>query len=193
MMPFACMTGRVRRGAPALASALLALVLSAAAFQVGADEALEDRLKAAFIYHFTQFIEWPELRDSESFSVCVLGDSATFASLDAIAGKSTQGRTLTVTHFRKERDLDSCQVVFLRPPDPGGDKTQLRAFAAHHILTVSDSAGFTAAGGIVQFFLEENHVRFAINTDAAGRAGLVISSKLLRLAKVVRDGEQVGE
>jgi hypothetical protein len=166
---------------PALVAALLACMPAFSG--VTGQPSTEYRIKAAFLYNFTSFVTWPEdPADGAGFTLCVLGDDPFGNLLDKLAGKSVNGRQLVIRRLGSLALLDQCKLVFISVAsnDQTGD-----ALALLHelpVLTVSDIRGFTELGGIIEFRVIANKVRFDINLSAAEAAGLTISSKLLSLA-----------
>jgi hypothetical protein len=146
-------------------------------------------LKAAFLYNFATFVEWPPetFPDARApFTVGVLGRDP-FGDLleETFRGKTVGGRRIAVKRSRDVDDLRSCQLVFL----PEGEATAraLNALKGASVLTVGESDGFAEDGGCVNFYIDGLRVRFEINPEAAKRANLKISSKLLRLARLVAE------
>ena len=172
-----------------LATALLLILLLSAPVTGMADEAqyTEYRIKTAFLYNFSRFTSWPEatLQDRSEFSLCTLGNTLFRAQLDTLIGKTVHSKTLVVKQFDRPEELVDCQLVFLSQSDELTET--LWILKELPVLTVSDAATFTEKGGIIQFELVDNKVRFRINVDAARTAGLTISSKLLSLAISVTD------
>lgn len=164
-------------------AALLIALLSTPATSM-ADEApdTEYRIKAAFLYNFSRFTVWPEetLQGRSEFSLCTLGSTRLREQLDTLAGKTVHNKTIVVKHFDSMEDVLDCQLVFIGELD---DLTEtLWTLKAQPVLTVSNDEGFTEDGGIIQFKLIDNKIRFRINVDAAKSSRLAISSKLLSLA-----------
>ncbi len=157
-----------------------------------ANDALENRLKAAFIYNFTQFIEWPDTFGSDTLNICALGKNALSKELATVEGKYAQGKPIAVKYLNDDKYIGQCHVLFVRVSNSNYRASLLQILEESPVLTVSDSKGFVGAGGIIQFFLDNNRVRFAINNDAAERAGLSVSSKLLSLARIVSVDEMAG-
>ncbi len=155
-----------------------------------ASTSVEYRIKAAMLYNFTRFIQWPAGGQNAAgqMAVCVLGQDPFGEALDAVAGKQTQGKVLVVRRVGGPDDLAGCQVVFVSASESARAGSILRRLADLPLLTVSDMQGFTQMGGMIGFTLLQNKVRFGINLEAARRAGLSISSKLLRLAVDVEEG-----
>lgn len=162
---------------------LAALLLSVPALAVADDKQIpEYRVKSAFLYNFSRFVTWPEttLQDRTEFSLCVIGTDPFGTQLDKLTGKPVHDRTLVVQRLSSLTLLDDCQLVYI------GKNTALSEalmiVREQPVLTVSEAADFIEQGGIIQFKLVHNKVRFRINLDAAKTAGLSISSKLLSLA-----------
>jgi YfiR/HmsC-like len=143
----------------------------------------EYRIKAAFLYNFTSFVTWPEDKAGVAgFTLCVLGDDPFGNLLDKLAGKSVKGTQLTVRRLQNLALLDQCNLVFISEIANGETGDALALLQGLPVLTVSDTRGFTELGGIIEFRIIANKVRFDINLKAAESAGLSISSKLLSLA-----------
>lgn len=160
--------------------------------------ATEYEIKAAFLYNFAKFVEWPPsvFTDSKQpFNICVLGADPFGRSLDdAVLGKTVASHPVAVTRARLVQELPDCHILFIAGAQRSSLSEILGRFRGKNVLIVGETEDFASTGGTIQFVLEGNHVRFAINPDAAERAGLKISSKLLALAVVVRDSqERAGE
>jgi hypothetical protein len=154
------------------------------------DVSEEFRLKAAFVTRFPQFVEWPAdvMTGDRTFDLCVLVPNPFGGALeDLVRGELLGTRLITVRTVSQADDLGRCHVLFL--PD-GGTRREgvLRRIGTRPILTVSDAPRFLDEGGMVQLRLASRKVRFDVSTAAASRAGLRISSQLLRLAASVRVG-----
>ena len=152
---------------------------------------LEHEVKAAFLFNFAKFVEWPPdgtREPGDGFTICVADDEAFAEVLDrAVTGKTVEGRVLTVRRLQPADDVRSCRILYTGSADSPRLASLLKSLRSAAVLTVGAAPGFTRRGGIINFILEDNRVRFEINPDAAGRAGLRISSKLLQLATIVRD------
>jgi hypothetical protein len=143
----------------------------------------EYRIKAAFLYNFTSFVTWPkDPAGASGFTLCVLGDDPFGNLLDKLAGKSVNGSRLEVRRLGGLALLDQCKLVFISATSRDQIGDALALLQELPVLTVSDIRGFTARGGIIEFRIIANKVRFDINLGAAESAGLSISSKLLSLA-----------
>ncbi len=166
-----------------LAALLLVLLTSVPATgMTDSTQQAENRIKTAFLYNFSRFAVWPKaaLRGRSEFSLCTLGSTKISKQLDSLTGKSVHGKTIFVKHFDKPEDVAECHLVFIGELS---DITEtMWILSEQPVLTVSDAAAFTEKGGIIQFKLVDNKVRFRVNVDAARASGLTISSKLLSLA-----------
>jgi hypothetical protein len=173
----------------ALMAAAPARVLAA---DGGADQApTEYQVKAAFLYNFARFVEWPPrvfASSSAPLGVCVLGDDPFGEALDrAVLGKTLSDRALKVRRGKKLQELGGCEIMFISASERSRLPEILSELRYASVLTVGETEDFAARGGGVQFTLEDNHVHFIINVDATERAGLKLSSKLLSLAHVVHE------
>lgn len=150
----------------------------------------EAEVKAAFLYHFTGYVEWPASAfesSSSPFVIGVLGKSEVLSSLqNVVRGKNWNGRSFAVRRVDTAKEMRECQVLFVAGAEAKRLPQILEILGDAPVLTVGESEGFAQKGGIINFFMEQSRVRFEINPDAAKRAHLTISSKLLNLAKVVR-------
>ncbi len=165
----------------AIAAALLMPV------PASAQDVTEPALKAAFIYNFAKFTEWPAdvVPAGEPFVMCVLGDAAVGEALErAVKGRDLGGRT----HGRvavgvAERPQRGCHVLYVSGVTAGQAAQLVAGLRDAPVLTISDVEGFTELGGIAQFFFEHGQLRFSVHLESAKRARLQISSRLLALAK----------
>lgn len=150
----------------------------------------EYEVKAAFLYNFTKFVEWPTEATTDSgatFSLCVLGEDPFGKAFDSIQGEKIINKKLVINRFKELHDIEKCRILFISESEEKRLTQILKSLKGLHILTVSDTEGFAQQGVIINFYLEQNKVRFEINVDAARRSGLKISSKLLNLARIVYD------
>jgi YfiR/HmsC-like len=169
---------------------LLCLLLAAGRERSGAQSTDEEyRVKAAFIFHFAQLVDWPpETRTgaANSLFLCTIGDDPFQGALEStVAGKAVGDRILVVRHLKQADDVQACHVLFLGKAESKRIPTLLTNLHNAPILTVGESPGFLGAGGMICFVLEDNNVRFGINLDAAASAKLKIGSRLLILAQTV--------
>jgi hypothetical protein len=169
-------------------SSLLALVLLATS-SAGQDlEKVQLSVEAAYLYHFTRFVEWPPT--DAPLTVCVVGRDPFGAALDlAMHGKRARGRPLAVRRLAGPGEARACNVAFLpaAAEDRLGELTD--AVEGSPVLLVGDAPEFARRGGMIGFYRDQDRVRFEINPVAAEAAGLRISSRLLGLSTVVtREG-----
>jgi len=171
----------------------LALVLLLAAWlscspAVCADErATESQVKAAFLYNFANFVSWPK-PIGDRFRLCVIGSDPFGEHLDPLIGRSVHDSILVIEQYDSADDLHDCHLAYISPSLQPNLAQVLAKLAGQPILTVSDIAAFTDAGGMIGLKVFDNNVRFDINTEAADTAGLSISSKLLSLSSPVNTG-----
>ncbi|MGH8058533.1 MAG: YfiR family protein [Candidatus Entotheonellia bacterium] len=151
----------------------------------------EYQIKAAFLYNFAKFVEWPSRalpESSASITLCVLGEDPFGADLDrTIEGKTINGRAPVTRRLKTLQGVDVCQILFISASERRRMGQILEALKDKSLLTIGETEPFARLGGVINFTMEQDKVRFEINVDAAERKGLKISSKLLKLAKVIRD------
>ena len=151
----------------------------------------EYEVKAAFLYNFAKFVEWPASALPSEHSPLVIGilgeDPFGHFLDDVVRGKNVNGHEFRILRSQRLEDLKDCQILFISSSENRHLSELLESLAGKSILLVGETGTFAQLGGTIDFVLQENHVRFKVNVDAAGRARLKISSKLLALAEVVRD------
>jgi hypothetical protein len=151
----------------------------------------EYQIKAAFIYNFTKFVEWPNdafSSASDPMVIGILGDDPFGNALDqAVKGKSVDGHRLVIKRFPKPKDIDKCHILFVCASESRRIDKAIDAVRGSCALTVGESDEFAQRGGIIGFTLADNRIALEINVDAEKRERLKISSKLLKLARIVRD------
>ncbi|MES1254565.1 MAG: YfiR family protein [Acidobacteriota bacterium] len=146
-------------------------------------------VKAAFIYNFARFTEWPALASAAPIVVCVVGQDAIAAALvKTFGGQSIGGHMLDTRLSQDSATWRACHVLFVADLVTRQSADGLGAVKALPVLTVSDGKGFAQAGGIIELFVEGGRMRFVINVDAVERSRLHISSRLLGLATIFRNG-----
>jgi hypothetical protein len=180
---------RLRNSNPAAvaAGAVLLLAVGALPTRAGDSRLSEYQVKALDLFNFTKFVDWPAgsfADDRSPFGICVLGDDPFGKFLDQILeGEQINGRKLAIQRLRRVAEPKSCQILFVS----GSEKEVARTLASlgPGVLTVGEGEAFRRAGGVITFVLENRRVRFDINQRAAGSARLVISSRLLKVARTV--------
>ncbi len=150
----------------------------------------EYQVKAAFLYNFIKFVEWPNeaLQDtSNTITIGILGKSPISAALKSIEDKGVKKHKLVIKHFKKHKDLELCHVLFISQSARKSLNEVLEKLQGSSTLTISEVEEFPRFGGMINFIIVESKVRFEINIEAAEKANLKISSKLLRLARIFRE------
>ncbi len=152
----------------------------------------EEEVRGAFLYNFTRFVEWPPAPGpkGEHFRMCVVADEPFTQIVEAIVkGESVGDRPLVVVNPATPEEARACQVLFLSHAEQERAQRMLSAVRDLPVLTVGDAPQFLQAGGAIQFVLENRRLRFDISLPAVERAGLRVSSNLLRVARTIN---QVG-
>jgi hypothetical protein len=193
----AILEARPRRGrAGALAIAWLLLLLPGR-LVAAADRPLvtsEYAVKAAFLYNFAKFVEWPAAAfrgPRDPMTLCVLGEDPFGGELDqTVDGKTALGRPIVVRRFAQPAGLEECRILFVSSSEGPRFARVLAAVGGRAMLTVGEEEAFARAGGIISFVVRQNRVRFQIDRAAAARAGLILSSRLLEVAEAVTEGER---
>jgi hypothetical protein len=152
-------------------------------------EPSEYQVKAVFLYNFSHFVAWPARESStviRPFTICVLGADPFEQNLDeAVRGEHVAERSLLVRRIREPSEAVDCEILFIARSE-GNDLDKVLTAVAHRtVLTVSELEGAAQRGVMIQFVNENNKIRLRINDDSARAAGLIVSSKLLRLADIV--------
>jgi hypothetical protein len=168
-----------------VAAALLASTLLPAAAPGASELAAptEYQVKAAFLYNFAKFVEWPDAQPRAPFVIGVLGEDPFGPVLDqTVTGKTVMSRPFAVRRLADAADAPQVDILFIAASERARLPEVLGRLRGANVLTVGDSESFVDRGGMVGFRTAGNMVRFDINLREANRAGLKISSQLLRLA-----------
>lgn len=178
-----------RIAALALCIGLLALASPIRAQSTDASGSSEYLIKAGFIYNFAKLMEWPAQAFSQPTSPIVIGVLGTdpFQGMldDVLRGKQVNGREFVVKHLKWGDDLRSCNILFVSSSEKVHVDEMFHLIKGLPILTIGDTPGFAERGGIINFVVEDNKVRFEVNVKAARQANISISSRLLALARIV--------
>ena len=162
-------------------------LVSAPRFTAAAEDPHE--VKADMLYNIAKFIRWPEHCFDQTHGqlvITIIGEDPLAEALAAtLSTRSINGHPVFVRVVRRVQDVAGSQIVYIAASEAGRMREVLRAMEGSPALTVADSTGFVAVGGMVDFANENERVRFEINQTRAERAGLRISAKLLALARVV--------
>jgi hypothetical protein len=147
-------------------------------------------LKAAFLYNFANFAEWPvdALAPGQRLSLCVIGDGAVADALvQAVQGRGVDNHELRAEALATDGPILGCHLLYISGLDPKASAQLLDALNGKSVFTVGDGDRFAEAGGVAQLILENGRVRFLVNMAAARRARLKISFKVLSLATIIKD------
>jgi hypothetical protein len=151
----------------------------------------EYALKAVFLYRCSQFVEWPENAFSDSGSplvIGILGSDPFGNAIDAtVKGEVVNGRKVVVQRYDGISDVKDCHILFICNSEEERVDEVLEGIRNQHILTIGDTAGFASRGGMVEIDIERNKLQAKVNLRSAKASGLTISSKLLRLAKIIEE------
>ena len=149
----------------------------------------EYQIKAAFLYNFAQFVEWPPEAFPETATplvVGVLGDDPFKGFLaELLRDEKAGNRPLRIEYHRRVEEIKQCHILFISNSESNRLEQVLARLKNRSILTVGEAEGFANNGGMIRFIAEGGKVRFRINNEAARAVRLTISSKLLRLADIV--------
>jgi uncharacterized protein DUF4154 len=153
----------------------------------------EYQVKAAYLFNFGQFVEWPVAAyasPNAPFVIGILGDDPFGGALEAVVrGESLRGHPLAIRRFRNPEDVTDCNILFIGRSEAARLEQTLQSLRGRHILTVTDAAGAEGRAAIIVLLNENNRIRMRINVAEARANDLVISSKLLRPAEVVGNGD----
>jgi hypothetical protein len=167
---------------------LIALLAAAHVFgaPAPAPAPTDSEVKAAFLCGFAEFVEWPSLGKTDPVTIGILGQDP-FGPLleETVKNRALQNRSILLRRISTFPEALRCQIVYVSASEKHNLEETLRVLGRANILTVSDIEGFAERGGMIGFTLQQKRVRFSINTEAVDRAGLQISSRLLKLAHLV--------
>ena len=167
--------------------AFLALAASISYVRAQAPEAGEYPVKAAFLFNFAKFVDWPAdafKGPTDPIAICVLGRDPFGTALDdVVRNKTVANRGFVVRAVSDAQQASKCQIVFVTASERKHFRSLLEELKGRSILTVGEAEDFTASGGVINFKLKDARVRIEIDAEAAERARLRISSKLLSLAE----------
>lgn len=148
----------------------------------------EYAVKAAYLYNFAKFVEWPPgafSKNDAPLVICIASDNPFGDTLTVISNKTVDNHPVEVRNTSVMASFDRCHIIFISRAEQGRFKTVLAKLARLPILTVSDISGFAQFGGMIELFEAEQRIRFNININAARQANLRLSSQLLKLATIV--------
>jgi hypothetical protein len=150
----------------------------------------EMAIKAAFLVNFAKFTEWPRLAPNAPLLICIVGDAAMRSTVaDLAKGQMVDSHSIEAAQPADNDSIASCQILFIPGAVVARSSALLQKLKEAPVLTVSDAPRFSETSGIVEFFVEKERMRFAINVDALQRTTVHVSSRVLGLAKIVRENE----
>jgi hypothetical protein len=156
---------------------------------VRAQIAQEYQVKAAFVYNFTKFVEWPPQSSNGPqvpFTICTLGKNPLVDALaEAVKGKRAAGRAIMMRAIKGKEEARGCHILFIGFSERKQLRSILDETSGRNVLTIGDMDGFTAEGGVINLKLDSEKIRIQVNLHAADKQQLQISSKLLGLAEIV--------
>ena len=157
----------------------------------GQKPAPEYQVKAAFLYNFTRFIDWPTTAfrsPTSPFVIGIIGDDPFGGYINStVKGEKVNNHPIIVQRYDNIQDVTDCHMLFISSPATARVKDIVRAIGRRGILTVSDMENFTRHGGMVNFYKENSKIRFEVNVASSRSAQLDISSKLLTVARITAD------
>lgn len=165
------------------------LFTTAGYVQAQAPTATEYEVKAAYLYNFGKFVQWPasQRQGMKTFDLCVLGKDPFGAALDrVVSGAVMAGRPVQARRLAAPAEASSCHILFITAGDDSHVAEALSILERADVLTVSDAPQFVRRGGMIQFVRQGGRVRFEVNLSRAQDVGLMLSSELLRVATAVR-------
>lgn len=178
------------KAAKLLCAMLVLCLLCGMKNQKPEDPPTEYQLKAVFLFNFTQFVAWPSKsfdNDKDPFIIGILGENPYGNFLDeTVRGESVNGHRIIIRRYNTIQDIKTCHILYINLKNQNDLEDVLTKFKNRNILTVGDASKFTQLGGMISFVITNNKVGIKINLGAANDADLSISSKLLRLATIVK-------
>ncbi len=167
------------------------LLLGTAQAFCSSEDDQEYEVKLGFLYNFTQFVEWPAEAFPDPFApltVCVAGENPFEGALqESLRGRKAGNHPIQIKRLKPDENPRSCHIIFIRSGQNKAAGKILSSQNGSSVLSVGEVKGFAERGGIVNLILVENKLHFEINLDAAARTRLKISSKMLALARIVRE------
>jgi YfiR/HmsC-like len=163
------------------------LLISLTTSSVRAEESLEYKIKAAYLYNFTKFISWPETT-AATFNICVVGDDPFNDLLNGLESKNALGKPIRILRYSSLGEVKNCQIVYFDNTDRLPNIVLPNALLVGNLndsLTVSSQPFFAESGGMIGFVLEEEKVKLHINLKALKQGGLGISAKLIEVSTLV--------
>jgi hypothetical protein len=186
--------GRRARNSATRCNAALLCVLLAVGCRAGAQAPVDEaQIKAAFVYNFLKFVDWPETastRADDPLVMAIIGEGPTADAVVAfLTTKRVGDRAIVIRHLTWDQPLAGVHAAFVSEGDSKRLRRVFDAAGVAAVLSIGEGHDFAARGGVIALVVEQRKVRFDIDTDAADTARLRISSKLLALGRVVHSGK----
>jgi YfiR/HmsC-like len=153
----------------------------------------EHLFKAAYVYNFAKFTDWPETVWKEKNSplvLCTVGKDELVDGLKWLGGKEVRGRSVVIRLLESTQISETCHVLYIATSESDRYKNILKSVSDNPVLTVSELPQFARSGGIIELYRKKGRTRFIIDLGAARKIGLMLSARLLGMAVVVGDEEQ---
>ncbi len=167
----------------------LITLFGAMCFSAQAPATREYQVKAAFLFNFTQFVEWPSQSFATPQSPAVIGilGKDPFGNYleETISGESINKHPLVIQHYNTPDEVMNCHVLFINLKDKDKQQQIIDKLKGKNVLTISDASGFSKLGGMIRLYTKDDKINIQINLDATKAEGLIVSSKLLKLAEIV--------
>jgi hypothetical protein len=166
------------------AGLLTCLCLAANGGTTLAQQPTETGVKAGFIFNFVKFTQWSDIREDNGapLLICALGADPLDGQLALLNGRQVRNRVIEIRQRTSAGEWRNCDALYLADSDAGRVEAVIRGVAGARVLTIGDLPGFVQAGGMIGLRIEEKRMRFDVNLVAAQRAGLKLSSQMLKLA-----------
>lgn len=153
-----------------------------------ASETQEAQVEAAFIYQFTNYVEWPDTDKNSNpdkpFVISILGESPVEPGLVEIAKRKTvNGHKIEIRKIETPSRISECRIIFAKVDEEETLKEIIKRAEAHHVLVITRGEGLLEQGAMINFVVEDEKLRFEINRSTIEKAGLHVSSQLLKLAR----------
>jgi uncharacterized protein DUF4154 len=171
-------------------SLFLLIVYCACSFSAQPASTREYQIKAAFIFNFTQFVEWPPQCFPAEKSPAIIGILGTdpFGKYleETVSGESINNHPLLIKHFNTVDEITNCHVLFIGMTDKNKIKPIIEKLKGKNVLTISEANGFPKLGGMIRIYTKSDKINIQINLEATKGEDLVVSSKLLKIAEIVK-------
>ncbi|HET8704784.1 MAG TPA: YfiR family protein [Pseudomonadales bacterium] len=159
------------------------MVSAASQLSLSADEVPEYQLKAAFLYNFAKFIDWPAGRSLDSLNICAISSEVVARTLRDIAKQNVGERRVNILLIGDKGSPAECHLLFVERQYP--NYLAQHASQLNGVVTVGETDDFTSKGGVISFYKENDKLRFEVHLGNAKQTGVTMNARLLRLAKVV--------